>query len=302
MRKAASPHLTSLVFDALLTSFWRKSALQRFLRDCGISASFVGTLGPDESKRMFLERLFAELQQHAKGGPMLLRMAQALADQTDFPDLLGWEDSSQKIDSAKRAVLSLRKYLQSTASDLNSEARRERGAERETELRRKHQLSLQRLNEFKARLGELARRIGSQEAGYEFQDWFYDLMDFFEVISRRPYVVDGRQIDGTITDEGTTYIVELKFTADQSGATDIDSLSSKVNKKADNTMGVMVSMSGYSSVAKSDASGPGTKLLLLDYNHIYMVLDGLDFCDLLRRVRRHASQTSQSYLDHNALR
>lgn len=59
----------------------------------------------------------------------------------------------------------------------------------------------------------------------------------------------GRQIDGSLTLDGTTYLVELKFTASQADATDIDSLRSKVDDKADNTMGVMVSISGYTSTA-----------------------------------------------------
>jgi len=91
--------------------------------------------------------------------------------------------------------------------------------------------------------------------------------------------------------------VELKFTAEQAGATDIDTFFKKVHDKADNTMGLMVSMSGYSSVAIKEASGPKSPLLLLDYNHIYVMLSGVfSFVDVVNRIRRHASQTSQAYL------
>src|SRR2546427_150154 len=76
--------------------------------------------------------------------------------------------------------------------------------------------------ELEQRLNDLGKQMGSQEAGYEFQTWFFDLMDYFEVISRRPYVAEKRQIDGSVTIEGTTYLVELKFTREQAAATDID--------------------------------------------------------------------------------
>jgi hypothetical protein len=103
-----------------------------------------------------------------------------------------------------------------------------------------------------------------------------------------------------VTIDGTTYLVELKFTAEQSSATDIDSLLAKVRSKADNTMGVMVSMSGYSSVAIDGASGPRSLLLLLDHSHLYMVLQGIEnFGDLIRRVSRHSSQTGRAYLATN---
>ena len=107
----------------------------------------------------------------------------------------------------------------------------------------------------------------------------------------------GRQIDGSLTFEGTTYLVELKFTGSQADATDVDSLRSKVDDKADNTMGVMVSISGYSSVAINQASGRKTTLLLLDAMHLYLFLSGtMSFSDIISRVRRHASQTGEAYL------
>jgi hypothetical protein len=48
----------------------------------------------------------------------------------------------------------------------------------------------------------------------------------------------------------------------------------KVQEKADNTMGIMVSISGYSSTAIDAASGPRTPLLLLDHSHLYLLLTG----------------------------
>jgi hypothetical protein len=100
--------------------------------------------------------------------------------------------------------------------------------------------------------------------------------------------------------EGTTYLVELKFTSPQSGSTDIDSLKAKVESKADNTMGIMLSISGYSSVAITEASGKKTPLLLLDAPHIYLYLiGGMKFDEILMRIRRHASQTGESYLPAN---
>lgn len=71
----------------------------------------------------------------------------------------------------------------------------------------------------------------------------------------------------------------------------------KVTDKVDNTMGLMVSMSGYSSVASQGASIAKTPLLLLDHGHIYALLAGtVTLPDLIGRARRHSSQTSQAYL------
>jgi hypothetical protein len=100
-----------------------------------------------------------------------------------------------------------------------------------------------------------------------------------------------------LTASGTTYLVELKFTAEQASATDIDTFHKKVTTKADNTMGIMISISGYSSIARQEASGERTPLLLLDHGHIYLVLGGImGFGDVVDRVRRHASQTGEAFL------
>ena len=98
---------------------------------------------------------------------------------------------------------------------------------------------------------------------------------------------------------GTAYLVELKFTATQSDATDIEKISfKKVTTKADNTMGIMISISGYTSVATKEASGSRTPLLLLDHGHIYMALSSvMSFTKIVDRIRRHASQTGEAYLN-----
>ena len=96
---------------------------------------------------------------------------------------------------------------------------------------------------------------------------------------------------------GRFYRHELKFTTGQSGASDVDVFYRKIQEKADNTMGIMVSISGYSSVAINAASGPRTLVLLMDHSHLYLLLTGsTTFAELIGRVRRHASQTGRAYL------
>jgi len=297
MKTRLTPYYINLVYDACLKSFWRKNALAKFLRQCGVAEAFITSWGPEESKRDFLDRLFAELPKTDKGRSGLLRMATFLIDQESFPDLQGWEDSAQKIKAAHDAVSKVRVYHSKQQDELQSDEDRSKAkqefAKRQQEVTRSQQ-TLQKLNE---RLNDLGRELGSQEAGYKFQNWFYDLLDFSEIPNRKPYVHNGRQIDGSLTVSGTTYLVELKFTTEQAGATDIDTFHKKVTTKADNTMGVMVSISGYSSVALKEASGDRTPLLLLDHGHIYLVLGGMmGLADVIDRVRRHASQTSEAYL------
>ena len=244
-----------------------------------------------------LDRLFLELPTSDSGRAVLMRMAGFLVEQESFPDLKNWEDSATKLKEAHDAVSQLRRYHSKQEEETQSEQDKLRARKRFAERQRQATQSQETLRSLNDRLNDLARSLGEQKAGYDFQEWFYELLGFFELPNRRPYVHKGRQIDGSFTVSGTTYLVELKFTTGQADATDIDTFYKKITTKADNTMGVLVSISGYSSIAKQEASGERTPMLLLDHNHLYMVLGGvMGLGDLVNRVRRHASQTGEAYL------
>jgi uncharacterized protein YukE len=297
MKVRVTPYFTELVYEALLKSFWRKNALARFLRQCKVSDRFMSTWREDETKREFLDRLLPKLTASDAGRKALVGMASKLIEQKTFPDLKNWEDSEDKIRDAHEAIARLRAYCAQQEEALQSEEQRRQAREEFQETQRNIARSQQTLQELSDRLNELGKRLGSAEAGYAFQDWFFDLLDFCEITNRKPYSHDGRQIDGSLTLSGTTYLVELKFTAEQAGATDIDTFYKKVTTKADNTMGLMVSISGFSSVAIREASSDRTPILLMDHAHVYLVLGGvMAMGDVVERIRRHASQTGEAFL------
>jgi hypothetical protein len=300
MKVRITPHFIQLISDATLKSFWRKKALRNFLSQCDVSQSVLSTWTEDETKRDFLERFFPKLHETEAGHQLILKIAHCLMEQTSFPDLKNWEDSDNMIQEAYKAVERLKNFYKGQQEEIEQKISKEEARKRFREHQQRiieSQESLQKLGD---RLNELGKELGTQKAGYKFEAWFYDFMRFCEIVHRKPYVQDGRQIDGSITIKDTTYLVELKFTTSQAGADQIDIFYKKVTTKADNTMGIIVSVSGYSSVAIKEASSDKTPLLLLDHGHLYLVLGGImSFSDVVDRVKRHASQTGESYLSAN---
>ncbi|MGE5437706.1 MAG: hypothetical protein ACM3O3_10800 [Syntrophothermus sp.] len=271
--------------------------MRLFLKECKISENFLASWNEDESKREFLTRLFDALPRTQIGRNALIKIADFLSEQQTFPDLQNWEDSEKKIQDAHISVDRLRTYNQKQVEELVDNEEQEAAKTRFRVNQQKVSASQVNIAQLNTKLSELVKQLGTQKGGYLFQDWFYELMDFYEIQNRKPYTHDGRQIDGSITLFGTTYLVELKFTSNQSDATDMDTFYKKVTTKADNTMGIMVSISGYSSVAIKEASGSRTPLLLFDHAHIYMALSGvMSFTEIVDRVRRHASQTGEAFL------
>lgn len=295
-------HFIELVQDALLKSYWRRKAFRNFLRRNGVAESFLSSWSEDESKRQLLDRLVPALEGAEKGPAVLKQLAVHLADQDSFPDLTGWPDSSIKIAEAKAAVATLKSYIGRERSAAEVTKARQAIREEAAKQRAERIASQQDLEKLQVRLTELHLKVGTQEGGYAFENWFFDFVQFFEMPHRRPYKADDRQIDGSLTLEGTTYLVELKFTNSQTGAPDIDTFLAKVSNKADNTMGVFLSMAGYSSVAISQASKPRTPIVLLDASHVFLVLQGLwELPELISRLRQHSSQTSEAYLPASKL-
>jgi DNA gyrase/topoisomerase IV subunit A len=300
MAARITPRLIELTYEAALKSFWRREALRKFLRANHVADSFLATWANEESKRDLLDRLFQRLQLSDKGKSVIFEMARHLSELTSFPDLRNWEDSLVKIADASRAIAELKAHLRSQEKEVRSEREREEVKKKARDERLKLQRTMTDKSKLQQRLDALHSAVGTQQGGYDFQEWFYDLLDFCEIENRRPYMSSGRQIDGSLTLDGTTYLVELKFTSSQADATDIDSLKSKVDDKADNTMGIMISISGYSAVAVAQAGGRKTTLLILDATHLYLFLSGaLSFKEILARIRRHASQTGEAYLATN---
>jgi hypothetical protein len=297
MKYRITPQFTLLTYEAALKSFWRKNALKKFLRECNISENFLNSWNEEETKRSFLDRLFLQLPKTDIGKNAILKIALALSEQTTFPDLRNWENSEDKIRAATLAVTELRNFLNGQQKEIEQEGQKIEKRKETAKEKLRIQREITDKQKLKTELENMALNIGSQKAGYEFQDWFYSLLEFCDIDNKKPYTIDGRQIDGSITVDGTTYLIELKFTKSQSDATDMDSIKAKIDNMADNTMGIMISISGYTDVAISQASGRKTTLLLMDSSHLFLFLTGgMEFKDIILRLRRHASSTGKSYL------
>jgi restriction endonuclease Mrr len=93
-------------------------------------------------------------------------------------------------------------------------------------------------------------------------------------------------------------LVETKLVNDPIGSPEIDIFMAKIESKADNTMGIFVSLSGFNDGAKHAASKQRTPMLLLDSSHIFsLIMRGvMTLPQAVARIKRHAHQTGSSYL------
>jgi len=180
MAKRLSGSFVNLVYDAAVRSFHRRKALSRFLRQVGISENYVADWTTDESSATYLTDC-SRLSRTEHGQEVILRMARDLAAQDDFLDLKGWENSEAMISQAKTSIRALRAGLAKLDDEQQSERFRNEARSRHVELQQERSRTTKTLQNLEEQLKELSSKLGTQEAGYAFQNWFYELMDFFEV-------------------------------------------------------------------------------------------------------------------------
>jgi hypothetical protein len=300
MAKKLTTHFIDLAQDACLKAFWRRPALRTFLKQHGISDGKLATWHADETKRIFLRRLFDDLiaVKDNKGHMVILGMARSLAEMKHFPDLEGWPDTNEKLANAREAISRIKVQVDALDGQIRDNKEAEERQRRARERQEQAILSRETLTGLADRLAALVPKQGTQDGGYEFERWFYDLVCFFELSGRTAYVTDGRQIDGALGLDGTDYLIETKFTNAQTAAPEVDAFMSKIRRKADNTLGILVSMSGFTTAAIKEASCDRTPMLLMDHSHIYnLVLAGaMPLADVVRRIKQHASQTGEAFL------
>jgi hypothetical protein len=147
---------------------------------------------------------------------------------------------------------------------------------------------------------EYVKLLGSkelQQRGYRLEKIMRELFVLFDLDPRASFKLVGEQIDGAFTFEATDYLFEGKWQQEAVSAGDLDALAGKLSRKLDNTLGLFLSVNGFSEDGVKAHSSGRRLMLLMDGSDLMAVLEGrIDLIQLLLRKRREASQTGTIYL------
>lgn len=295
--KRISPVALHALGHALGKVYWYKDDLRRFLTRCLSHSAIVGTLNWNARKweiaAELVDRLAAREDDFQDD---LLRLIDETSRMSDFSHLARLDDGQAKVEAAQAAVASLRKVA-TEGLEIRSEleaARRRREAKGE-EMRETMALK-EKLDGLRARYLQLFT-TDPRERGYQLESLLAELFEYFDLDPKRSFRNRGEQIDGAFAFEGIDYLLECKWHEDAVGPADLRDFVGKVRGKLENTLGLFVSVSGFSHDAPSVVSGPGSVAILMDGEDLMAVLDGRIGLDgLLLRKRRHAAQTGDVYL------
>ncbi|WP_132978630.1 hypothetical protein [Thiobaca trueperi] len=92
-------------------------------------------------------------------------------------------------------------------------------------------------------------------------------------------------------------MLEAKWQQSLVAANDLDGMAGKLSRKLENTLGLFLSINGFSEDAVTAHSSGRRLLILMDGSDLMAVLEGrIDLVQLLLRKRRKAAETGNIYL------
>ena len=214
-----------------------------------------------------------------------------------FSHLKQLDGGEQKASRAREAVQQLRQLVEPHQEKEQEEREFER-RQKEREKKLKTNIAVrEKLAELNARFLSVAAGENAQSRGLALERLMYDLFELFDLDPKASFRDTGEQIDGAFSLDGTDYLFEEKWKQDLVAAGELDAFSKKVERKLENTLGVFLSMNGYSDDGVVAHSSTRPSIILMDGADLMAVLEErIDFVTLLLRKKRHAAQKGNIYL------
>jgi len=133
--------------------------------------------------------------------------------------------------------------------------------------------------------------------GYSFEKVLAELLRLDNLDPRTSYKAPGEQIDGSFFLDGTVFLMEAKWHKDEIPASTLYQFKGKVDGKLVGTIGVFISMSGFSEDAVNALTlGKSLNLILFDQRDIDAAINkGLGFRSILKRKLRQAAEEGAVY-------
>lgn len=153
------------------------------------------------------------------------------------------------------------------------------------------------IQELKNKLLELSS-LPPQERGFQFEKFIKDLFEAFNLAPRGSFRLVGEQIDGSFQFQGETYLVEATWQNEPVGNERLSFFSSKVDRKAKWSRGLLISYSGFSSEGlKAFTTGKPINIVCMDGLDLSYVLEGkLNLCSVIEQKVRRAAESNHAYI------
>lgn len=289
-----SAELLLALKEALSSIYWTKNDLRFFVQNTISHHEVVSYVDWSQTKYESCSQLIDFMSKRQKiYKDDIFSLINKIVQMKDFSHLRHWENGEELIKRAKESVSRLERLSKQHLSDFNEQLTVQQNRKNNQERLLKTLDYQKKLDSFKKRFNEIVKEP-PQQRGYSLERFLTDLFSFFDLAPRGAFKIKGEQIDGAFTHEGTDYLLEAKWRDEPSANADLYTFAGKIDGKLKNTLGVFISMSGYSKDALESNSHANKSMILLDGADLVMVLENrISLPDMIRLKRRHASETGE---------
>ncbi|HDR4694084.1 restriction endonuclease [Bacillus cereus] len=297
-KKVVSPAAINALKESLTSIYWFKKDLKSYLFHSLSEPEILNRLDWDDYKRNVVSNLIDYLASNQeKYKDVLLFLMSDIVKMKDFSHLARLEDGKEKVKVAIESVKALEKLYKSHDS-LVIEQKRIVERRMMAQVQRKQKQAVnEKINELNNKYLKLLTSVDAHSRGYELETIVKQLFVLYDLDPKSSFRVQGEQIDGAFTFDNTDYLFEAKWRKELTGVQELDTFSSKIARKLDNTLGLFLSINGFSETAVVTHSAGRKNMILMDGSDLMAVLERrIDLVQLLSLKRRHASQTGNIYL------
>ena len=301
--KRLSPAAINALKEALVNIYWYKDDLRSFLSYCTISPSLIGSLNWNNYKRQIVADLMDELTSNPENHlGALTKLCYEVSSMNSFVHLEQLDGGKQKARKAREAVAHLKQLVEPHQVKVRDEKDAAKRREESAEKIKNNKAIREKLEELNALFKDIATGSSPQSRGFALERFMHDLFELFDLDPKASFKNTGEQIDGAFTLQGTDYLFEAKWQKEVAGIQHLDAFSLKVQRKLDNTLGLFLSINGFSPDGVETHSKTRPSIILMDGADLMAVLEErIDFVLLLLRKKSHAAQTGDIYLSINQI-
>ena len=142
--------------------------------------------------------------------------------------------------------------------------------------------------------------VNPQRCGYQFEEIINGLLAEagLEVVEGFRRNSGAEQIDAAFRLDGWHYLVECKWTTAMTSGAELDRLSGKLRRSGYQTMGLFISVNGWSQhVVPTLKQDPGKNIMLMKGEDVRAVLESrISLISLLRNKRRGLNLRAEPYV------
>lgn len=297
--KKVSPAALIALKEALAAVYWYKNDLRTFITYAIKNKAIVATIDWQGKVKYhavsdLVDRMAARPDLYHDD---LLSLFGEVAGLTDFSHLRRCEDPEQKICTAQQKVEALRVHVKGHLDLLKEQ---EDVLKRREAARQKHANSAAfkgKLEQLKNKFYTIAVSGNPQQRGYDLEHFLNELFVLFDLDPKSSFKIAGEQIDGAFTFDNNDYLLEAKWQQKPIDAGDLYKFAGVLGGKLKNTLGLFISINGFSPECTSSRSEALKAMILMNGADLNAVLDDrIPLSEMLYRKRRHASQTGNIYL------